>query len=410
MTVELTRSGAAHAVPGSALDPAPARPWSVYLTFLILVGASIPWRAKSYYTGGVDPVVVAKAALSVLGLGTAYLVGVRRPVLPVQAAPLLFVSAYLACTVLGAWSAGTLIASTIVAVRVMILVSAVLVLRSRFSGPTLVSAMILAMATYGVVGAISGVPSWDGRLGGGFPPLHPNELALFCGVVALFCLAKMTVGREHGRDLVVLGVAVVVLLATQSRTPVAALAVAALLLMVRVQQVRLRTLVLALVVAPVAAAVLIGTGAVVSFLARDQDASQITTLSNRTIAWRAALSPAVEPWTHWLGAGLSTKRIPVPGQFWSQQILDSSWISALVQGGLLGVGVCALWVCHTVVAVNRRTNEGRVLHLAVLAFLVLRSFLESGLFDATTAFLLFFTLTVAPPAPLGAGYESSVDR
>ena len=381
--------------------------WSAYVTFLILMGASIPWRAKSYYEGGFDPVVVAKATLSIVGLGMALSVGTRRPRLDIRAMPLLFAAAYLSCTVLGALAAGNLAASAVVAVRVSILVAAVLVLRQRFSGSSLVTAMIAAMGTFGAAGAATGIFSWDGRLSGGLPPLHPNELALFCGVVTLGCLAKVTVGEDRTRDLLIVGVAVVVMLATQSRTPVAALAVAAALLLLRTKLLRPGTFALAVAVAPIVVWVVFGTGLVEQFLARDQDSSQITTLSNRTIAWRAALGPQATPWAHWLGGGLSLKRIPVSGQYWNEQILDSSWISALVQGGLLGAVICAIWVVYTAVTVSARANPGRALQLALVVFVVLRSFLESGLFDATTAFVLFFTVTVAPPVPDSTAPESA---
>lgn len=379
----------------------PGVEWKAYLAFLILMGASIPWRAKSYYEGGFDPVVAAKAALSLIGLMLALSMAGGRKALAVPAGPLVFALVYLSCTVLGAWAAGSLIPSAIVAIRVLILICAVLALRARFTGQQLVMAMVWAMGTFGLVGAVTGLPSWDGRLGGGIPPLHPNELALFCGVVTLACLSKVISGHDRLRDLVVALLAVTVLLATQSRTPVGALGVAVLALLVRTTAVRTRTLALFLLAVPVAAGVVLGTGVVTSFLSRDQDASQITTLSNRTIAWRAALGPQATHWARWLGGGLSMKRIPVVGQYWNDQILDSSWISALVQGGVLGIVVCLTWVVSTLVTVGRRSNPGRALQLSLVAFLVLRSFLESGLFDATTAFLMFFTLAVAPPVPRG---------
>ena len=43
-----------------------------YLAFLILVVATEPWRADTYFEGSFDGVVIAKALLSVVGVGTAW--------------------------------------------------------------------------------------------------------------------------------------------------------------------------------------------------------------------------------------------------------------------------------------------------------------------------------------------------
>jgi hypothetical protein len=132
-------------------------------------------------------------------------------------------------------------------------------------------------------------------------------------------------------------------------------------------------------------------------LLRDQGTAGLTTLSNRTIAWQAALSPKSSGWLEWLGGGLTMKHIQVPGQWWNQQILDSSWISALVQGGLVGLAICVVWVAHSVIGTLKSSHALRGLQLAILVYLVARGLLESGLFDATTAFLVFFGTVMVTP-------------
>jgi hypothetical protein len=104
---------------------------------------------------------------------------------------------------------------------------------------------------------------------------------------------------------------------------------------------------------------------------------------------------------------LQLKRINVPGQYWNQQILDSSWISALVQAGFVGLAICAAWMLFSMISTIHSPGHLRAFQLALLTYLLLRGFLESGLFDASTAFLLFFTAVMATPFPTTSPPEAS---
>ena len=73
-------------------------------------------------------------------------------------------------------------------------------------------------------------------------------------------------------------------------------------------------------------------------------AESITTLSSRTIAWSAAFDYSDSAWVRMMGAGLAKKEIPVVGQYWETQVLDSSWISALVQAGRVGMVLLGVWL------------------------------------------------------------------
>ncbi len=81
-------------------------PVGPYVVFLIMIGGTIPWRSKFYYEGGLDSVVLAKAALITIALGLAVLIGYGRPARQLRAVPLLFLLCYLTCTMLGALSTG----------------------------------------------------------------------------------------------------------------------------------------------------------------------------------------------------------------------------------------------------------------------------------------------------------------
>ena len=378
------------------------RPVGPYVVFILLIGASIPWRSKTYYEGGVDSVVLAKAVLSLVALGLAVLVTFGRPVRPLRAVPLIFLLCYLACTMFGAWNTGYLIPGVVIATRVLLLAVAVIVLTRAYSPYTMLGSLVAAVGTFVAVGAATGIGSLaEGRLAGGIPPLHPNEMASGSAVVMLYCLWRVSAGQDTWVHLAVIAAAGGVLVATGSRAALVAMAVASLIVVLHTQAIRMRTLVLGLALAPVALWMLAGTDLVRTLLFRDQTVERLSTLSNRTIAWQAALAPQDSPWQTWFGGGLQLKRIEVPGQFWTVQILDSSWVSALVQAGRVGLVVCALWVLYSALTTLRSPARLRALQLTLLLYLTLRGLLESGLFDASTSFILFFTtVMVTPVGPL----------
>ncbi len=263
---------------------------------------------------------------------------------------MLFLGAYLTCTVLGGWAAGSLVASAVIAVRVVILAGAVLLLARHFEVQRLVGALVAALGSYGLLGAVTGLATLaQGRLAGAVPRLHPNELASISALVVLWCVWRVLNGLDTVKLLVVMAVAGAVLVATGSRTPLVAMGVSVVILVLYARAVRMRTVLLAAIVIPLAVWLVSSTQVIQQLLLRNQDASEIGTLSNRTIAWTAALGPKDSPWQEWLGGGLAMKQVEVPGQWWNDQILDSSWISAIVQGGWIGVAVCLAWVVYSLV-------------------------------------------------------------
>lgn len=370
-----------------------------YLVFLLVIGAILPWRSKSYFEGSFDFVVVLKGIISLVALGLAIVVGVGRQIREVRAFPIIFLLMYLGASVLGSWNEGVLVASATIAFRVALLATTVTVLMRRFDGQDVLTSLLSALGTFSAVASISGIGSLaSGRLSGGLPPLHPNELASITAMFAIGCFWKCVIGTDHWYHVIALAFAALVLVATGSRTALAVVALALVVLIVQTQALRLRTALTALVAAPVILWTLTMTDTISQLFLRGQAAAQLTTLSNRTIAWRAALASKDSLWQQWVGGGLSTKRIEVPGRWWNSQILDSSWVSAVVQSGLIGMGACVLWVLYAALATKDSPRTLRCLQLALFAYLVPRAFLESGLFDATTAFLAFFTVLMASPA------------
>ena len=148
---------------------------------------------------------------------------------------------------------------------------------------------------------------------------------------------------------------------------------------------------------PVAFYAIASTTLISDFLGRGGTRG-ITTLSSRTIAWQAAVDLPQTAWQQLFGGGLSLKRIPVPARWWSEQGLDSSWISGLVQVGIVGVILLLVWTLVTGFRAARAPTPERLLWSGLLSYVVTRSALESGLFDATPAFLVFFLIALLPRA------------
>lgn len=217
-------------------------------------------------------------------------------------------------------------------------------------------------------------------------------------IVGLYCLSKMTTGHDRWRHQLGGLMSLIVLIATGSRTPWGAGLIAVFVLLLLASAVRLRTLVGTVLLAPVIVMLVLSTGLIEQILTRGDDGAELGTLSNRTIAWQAALDKPADGWELWFGAGLSRKQIDVPGRWWSQQLLDNSWISALVQAGVIGTFVCVLLVVHAFCRWSMHATRLQGFGLALVVYLSLQGILESGLFDASVAFLAILCVTLPTDA------------
>lgn len=381
------------------------------LPVLLVVVGSVAWRRGDVFSGGVDPVVAAKALVSLVALALAFRLDHRSTAgRRVGTGSMWVLAVVLVASVLGALGHGTLVPSAVVAVRVAILAVTVRLLVRALGPATMLSAVIWACGIVGGVAAVSGVPSVlaGGRLFGGVPPLNPNEIALLAGVVVLGAAWPAMLGRGTPRQAVVALGALAVLWLTGSRT-----SLVVLLLALAVAAVRLRRpqvgLVVGLSVAVTLGALVVASTSAVSSFADRTDASGNSTLDSRFVAWGAALDFASSAWQWAFGAGLSVKLIPVAGQWWNEQLLDSSWVSVFVQAGLVGGLVALGWVVSAARGLHRTPAALWPVAAGLLFFVVLRSVLESGLFDATPALLVLLTISLAgergtadsPPPQLG---------
>ncbi|WP_448614185.1 O-antigen ligase family protein [Modestobacter sp. URMC 112] len=393
---------------GSAADapvaatPSPARPpigtggTARTGVALLLVAGTVGWRRGEYFAGSIDPVVAGKGLISLLALAGAFLLAsaagpARRRL---GTGSLWFLAVLLGCSLLGALTSGRLLPGAVVSARVAVLAATVFFLLRAGTLLQFSTALARACGLIGSVAAVTGLPAAaaTGRLAGGLPPLAPNELALLAGVVVVHVTWRAVLGDVGPGRAVAALLALGVIWQTGSRTGLLMLVVGLLVVAAHVRRARVGLVVSGLLLAALGVLAVVTTGAVAGFAERD--GAGVSTLHSRFIAWRASLTWADSAWQQVFGGGLSVKIIRVQGQLWDTQPLDSSWVSALVQTGVLGLLVAACWAAWVLRGAWRAPRPHRALFLGLLVFLLGRSVLESGLFDATPAFLAFVAVSL----------------
>ena len=360
---------------------------------LMLVACTVGWRRGQYFAGSLDPVVVAKGGLSGLALAVAFFAaqsGYRRRM---GTGSIWVLGVVLGSSVFGALVEGTLMASGMVAVRVAVLAAAVFFLLRTSTVYQFFTSFALACGIVGLAAAVTGLPTVSsGRLQGGVPPLSPNELALLAGIVVVYVAWRVVEG-EYGWRLTAAGVVGLgIVWATGSRTALLMLFAALVVMALHIRRARVGLVVGGLLLGGLGAIFAVTTGVLSGWLERG--GTGVSTLESRFIAWDAATRWAESTWQLVFGGGLSVKIIEVEGQWWNEQPLDSSWVSLLVQTGLLGLLTAAAWVIWVLRGLLRAPRAYRALFLGLWVFLVGRSLVESGMFDATPAFLGFFALSL----------------
>jgi len=360
----------------------------------LAISAQVPWRPDVFYDGGVDPVVLAKAALTLLALGIGMLVvRSRGHRFDVPASPFLWVFSFLACTVLGAAADGRLVPTVVLAVRVLLVLLIVAVLMSTYRPQDVLHAVIVVFGLLVVVATLTTLAlGTTGRLRGGLPPLHANELASLAVMCLLWVVARLFRGEDRPISVLLIPVCVAIIVLTQSRTSLAAGMAALVVLVLFATRVRVAVACTVAAVPAIAYGLLVLTPVADAVVTRGEDAARLATFSDRLFAWKAAVAPGQPFWHQWFGGGLSQKTVEVTGQPWTAQVLDSSWVSALVQAGWLGLAIGICWVVTILVGLFRAPRDWRGVLVALTVFLMLRGFLESGLFDATTSFIVLCTL------------------
>jgi O-antigen ligase len=378
----------------SAHHPSQARSVAVGGLYVLLIVSVIPWRSQTIYSGGLDSVVVAKALIAVIALGAAVLLATRtHDRVSVGLGPAGVIGVTLLVSTLGSVLAGNDSATVVLIGRVFMVMATILLLLTAVPWVMSVACLLSAMAIVAVVAAVTGIPTLasSGRLGGGIPEIHPNELAGLAAAPLIGLVILMLRNGVRGWRLAAAAVLLGIAVASGSRTGLLAIVIG-IAVAVLVNGIRDRSVLYLLLGAlPLAYGIGSFTDVFGNLATRAGSNDTSIALDSRFDAWRVVLGWDWGEWRKWIGLGLSAKKVPVDIKWRDEQVLDSSWASLLAQAGLIGtvlVAALLVWCVMTALISSRR----RWLITPLLVLVIVRSVTESGLVDSATAFILFFTV------------------
>ena len=384
----------------------PERGWqstSRWVILLVVISA-ITWRARVVFAGGIDVVVIGKALVALVALAAAWAArrSVRDPQ-PMGTMYLWLLAGYVTVSLFGAWTYGQLSVSAVLSVRVVVLAATIALLVKTFPPERLIRDLFVALTLVALVASVTGLPVLlaGERLRGGIPELHSNELSLLCALPVIGLLFLVVHGWARVGHIVLLILLLGLVWLTGSRTSLLAIAIAFVVILVQARRFNPWLVVVISAALPIGVYLSFQTDVIDEFVNRG-GTGRIETLNSRSIVWEAAFSFPQTEWTRWFGVGLATKRIPVTGQYWDDQNLDSSWVSTLVQAGILGIVILVVWLVTLSVRTFFLPRTPRSLIQAVLIFLIIRSVLESGLIDSSPAFVTLLVISlVVDRRPIG---------
>jgi hypothetical protein len=362
----------------------------------VLVMSVVPWRQGVLYGGGVDPVVLAKAAIGTLAFGSAmalYLTARVHSRVGMRSLSLL--SLIVSIALLGAFANGSSVAAVVLSVRIaLIAATVVLIVASvppRVVLMTLLAALGVVAAAAAITGAAKGLSL--GRLGGGIPDMAPNVLAGLAAAPAIGLAADIAGRGVRLWNLAAFAAMFAIVFATQSRTTLIVLVLGVVLAFLCTPRLTTSAAMLTIAALPFSYLLLAFTDIVPRILGRGQSVQELSTFSSRTVAWDAVLATPFDSWAKWIGVGLAAKTVPVQQRWRDEQVLDSSWVSVIAQAGLIGTALLGIWIVFSTVESLRRSSL-KPIALPLLVTLLIRSFTESGLVDSSATFLIFLTVSL----------------
>lgn len=236
-----------------------------------------------------------------------------------------------------------------------------------------------------------------GRLSGVLWGIPATEVAHYAAVTAGVAVILWFGGLLSGKvTLLATVVGGALLLLSHTRTALlaiaAALLVAGLSLIVARPRVRKFFLVVGVIVA---IGVVTVAGVATVWLARGQDAQQLTSLTGRTDFWSLVLNLPRSKFQEIFGFGLSNGSVDgLP--------IDSNWLVAYLQQGLFGVIVCAAMPLFLLVtSLFQPAGTKRALALFFVTYCLIASITQVGFADDTT-YLLELTLAASLLVPSAA--------
>jgi O-antigen ligase len=219
----------------------------------------------------------------------------------------------------------------------------------------------------------------QGRLSGEFWPITPVQVADFAAVAVGLVVVLWFCGELPGRiTLAIVSVTGAMLILTHTRTEVVAmvagLVVAGLSMFAARPRVRKFFVTVGVILS---VAVIAFSTVLTTWLARGQNTEQLTELTGRTTVWASVVNAPRDMFQVILGYGLSNKG-------YNGLPIDSNWLAAYFDLGLIGVLLIAAMLLFVLVnAYFQPRSERRALALFIVIYLLVTSFTETGLSDAS---------------------------
>lgn len=233
-----------------------------------------------------------------------------------------------------------------------------------------------------------------GRLSGVLYDIPATEVAHYAAVAAGLVVVLWLGGMMSGKVALVSAVAgIAIIVLSHTRTAllgmVASLLVAGLSLIVT--KARARRFFAAAAVA-LSIGIMTAAGVAATWLARGQSASELASLTGRTDFWHLVLDMPRTRFQEIFGFGLSNGSVDgLP--------IDSNWLVAYLEQGLIGVIVCAAMALYLLVAAFfQPPGTRRALALFLVTYGVIASFTQVG-FAQPTTYLLELTLAASLMVP-----------
>ncbi len=235
----------------------------------------------------------------------------------------------------------------------------------------------------------------EGRLSGAFWVIPATEVghyaAVIAGLMIVLWFGRLVSGTATAL-VVVAGLVIIVLSHTRTALVgmVAALLVAGMSLIVTNARAR-RFFAGAGAVASIG--VITAAGAVTTWLARGQNEAGLASLTGRTDYWHLVLVIPRTRFQELFGFGLTNGSI-------NGLPIDSNWLTAYLEQGLLGVVICAVMVLFLLVAAFfQPPGTRRAIALFLITYSLVASFTQVG-FEQPTTYLLELTLAASLMVPL----------
>jgi hypothetical protein len=134
------------------------------------------------------------------------------------------------------------------------------------------------------------------------------------------------------------------------------------------------------------------SGVLTHWLARGESSQQLGSLTGRTTVWTGVVNAPRDQFQVIFGYGLSNKSF-------NGLPIDSNWLAAYLDLGLIGVTICAaLLVFVFVSAYFQPRGAHRAIALFLVTYLAVTSITETGLSDAS-AYLMELTLAASLLVP-----------